>query len=1085
MSTDQDSPIFTDLFEQDEEADLDYRARDYPAAERFPLNLPHHETVQRLVQFQDLYGSRAPLVITGYGALDRLMGFICEATDKRPDAQLRLMFGHEPFPSRGLRIRSISTDLIHEAEEFWLERGISLLHSAHIVRTIELLKSGQVQTRYMPGSTRLHAKIYVGDEAATLGSSNFTEPGMKFQFEANARFTRNKDKARYAETVDIAENYWQLGRNYNDALIALLEKLLRVVDWSEALARACAELLEGEWAEKYLREDYLSQACSLWPSQKQGIAQALYVLSNQGSVLIADATGAGKTRMGTYLVGALTDQVLRDGRMRRGKAAMICPPAVQESWQGESNLAGVPLETLSQGVLSMSTSRRHDHVIDCLKRAQILCVDEGHNFLNAKSSRTQHLLRNIADHVVLLTATPINKSVVDLVRVANLLGADNLAPEIVSAFEKMLSGRELNQGLSEEDAKALRQEIRKFTVRRTKRDLNTLVDREPEHYRDKNGRQCRFPNHTPKIYGLEEPARDRALALEIRQLAGSLYGVTHFTRPIEMPETLRRRGYSEQQYLDGRLHGAKKLAQYLIMSSLRSSRAALYEHIHGTDKACQKFAISGFSKPTASGNQQKKLLEMEGQRPENKLSISLPDWLTDPEAHRAACQHDLKAYNRIGKLLREMSDTREQQKAGLLTGLLSSHASLLAFDSRPITLHYLSSLIPQTKGARVAVATGSDKKGKEAVMRDFAHGSKAKHLIGLCSDSLAEGVNLQQASALVHLDMPSVVRIAEQRAGRVDRMDSPHEAIELWWPDDADEFALSSDERFIERYDTVEQLLGSNMPLPEHLQKDRPAKAKVETLIKEFEESEPWDGIDDAFCPARALVQGNNALVPSDVYAHYRKVRQRVLSRVSLVKARSPWAFFCLSAGSFGAPRWIFVPGMNGEPITDLSTVADRLRSHLSGDVSSLALDHTSAKTLSQLVRRLSLVERRLLSRKKQRALEELELIVGKLIDHSAKQHQQHKLDHLRELHRMLRNPPIDRQPDWDAVAAQWLDMIRPVWFEKLSSARAKPLLLKDIRKDLLKDKDGLIAQIEMNFAKFPVLKNPEERIKACIIGIA
>jgi hypothetical protein len=79
------------------------------------------------------------------------------------------------------------------------------------------------------------------------------------------------------------------------------------------------------------------------------------------------------------------------------------------------------------------------------------------------------------------------------------------------------------------------------------------------------------------------------------------------------------------------------------------------------------------------------------------------------------------------------------------------------------------------------------------------------------------GVNLQEASAVVHLDMPSVVRIAEQRVGRVDRMDSPHASIQVWWPQDAKEFALRSDERFLERYATVESLLGSNMPLPEAL----------------------------------------------------------------------------------------------------------------------------------------------------------------------------------------------------------------------------------------------------------------------------
>lgn len=834
-----------------------------------------------------------------------------------------------------------------------------------------------------------------------------------------------------------------------------------------------------------MREDYLTDAASLWPSQKQGIAQALYVLSNQGSVLIADATGAGKTRMGTYLIGALTDQVLRDGRIRRGKAAMICPPAVQENWMRESNLAGVPLETISQGVLSKSNAHDHAHVVECLKRAQILCVDEGHNFLNPVSSRTQHLFRNIADHVILLTATPINKGATDLARIANLLGADNLEPDTVAIFERMFGSKDFLRGLSEGDADDLRREIRKFTVRRTKRDLNALVDRDPQLYRDKDGRECRFPKHTPHVYTLNESPDDCRKAAEIRELAGGLYAVTHFKQPVELPESLRRRGTNESQYLEGRLNGAQRLAQYLIMSSLRSSRAALIEHIHGTEAASKAFGITGFNKQTDTGNQLKKLSMMLDQLPENRLSIPLPQWLSDPVVHAEACRHDQKIYERIGQLALEISDARERAKASLLAKLLDTHATMLAFDSRPITLHYLKNLVPAGKGNRVVVATGSDQKGKEEVIRAFAHGSTEKRLIGLCSDSLAEGVNLQQASALVHLDMPSVVRIAEQRAGRVDRMDSPHKAIQLWWPDDGEEFALSSDDRFIERYDTVEQLLGSNMPLPEHLQRSRPGSVRAAELIKEYEDAEPWDGIDDAFGPVRALIQGGEALVPPAVYEHYRKVQPRVVSRVSVVRARSPWAFFCLSAGTLGAPRWVFVPGMQGEPITELAQVSDKLRLHLGVDVESLKLDQSSARTLNTLVGRLGDIERRLLSRKKQRALEELDLIVDELLEHASRRQQQTQVDHLRELLGMLRNPPAGQQPDWDVIASQWLDIIRPVWFDRLSSQRNKPLLLQHIRKDLLNRPDWVIEQLENHFAKFPVLRNPEERIKACIVGIA
>lgn len=1075
-----------DLLTQEPDAPAGLGELTWPAAERFPLNrVSGSYQVEDVVSHLDLLRSREPLLVVGYSSLDQLLDLVC-TVGEADDAQLRLLFGHEPFPSRREVYTVSDGDLVREAEQYWLERGISLLYSAKVVRAIDLLQAGRVQARYMAGSTRLHAKIYIGDEAATVGSSNFTEPGMRSQFEANARFTRARDSRRYNELRQIAENYWTLGRSYQDELIALLEKLLRVVSWQEALARASAELLEGEWAERYLREDYFEGAGALWPSQKQGIARALMVLSNQGSVLIADATGAGKTRMGVYLIGALLDDIVRKGRLRRGRAVMICPPVVQDSWRDESIEADIPLAVHSHGMLSHTRSSQHDQVLKSLRRAQLLCVDEGRNFLNTAANRTQHLLRNMADHVVILTATPINKAVTDLVRIADLLGADNLSPEIVDAFGQMLGQQDLKRTLTEDEYDKLRTEIRKFTVRRTKKDLNALIDREPEKYQDRTGELCRFPKHRPKVYVLNEPARDREIAGQIRQLASELVGVTHFVRPLELPEVLARQGWTEQRYLQARLNSAGKLARYMVMRALRSSRAALLEHLQGTDAAREQFELSGFKKGAATGNVIRQIEKLVGKIPENRMSIELPAWLADPAEHARTCQEDLARYQRIALLAGKLSNAREQAKIELLYELLNKHDLLLAFDSIPITLAWFRKLLSAYRDCQVIATWGGEDSQRSRIMTVFAPGSGEQRVIGLCSDSLSEGVNLQQASALVHLDMPSVVRYAEQRAGRVDRMDSPHASIELWWPDDASEFALSSDERFIERYEAVDQLLGSNLPLPEHLQRVDANIVRPQDIIEAAEQSDQsWDGIDDAFQPVRDLVQGDKALVSTQVYEHYRTTTERVLSRVSLVKARSPWAFFCLSTGGFGAPRWLFVPGHHSEPITEMEKVAEALREHLGNEVVDLPPDQKSTRELHRFVKGLAVMERKLLARKKQRALEEMEILVERMLADASKAQQQERVDFLFKLQHMLKAPDFDQQPDWDEVAARWLDVIRPVWFEQLTArTKRKPLLLKDIRTVLLKRRGWLVEQLEVHFRHFPCLSKPEERIKACIIGI-
>ncbi len=57
--------------------------------------------------------------------------------------------------------------------------------------------------------------------------------------------------------------------------------------------------------------------------------------------------------------------------------------------------------------------------------------------------------------------------------------------------------------------------------------------------------------------------------------------------------------------------------------------------------------------------------------------------------------------------------------------------------------------------------------------------------------------------------------------------------------------------------------------------------------------------------------------------------------------------------------------------------------------------------------------------------------------------------------------------------------------YEELKQPRSKPLLLKDIRKKLIFAKDTLQPEIIEHFKSFPVQKQTDKRILACIIGVA
>jgi len=84
-----------------------------------------------------------------------------------------------------------------------------------------------------------------------------------------------------------------------------------------------------------------------------------------------------------------------------------------------------------------------------------------------------------------------------------------------------------------------------------------------------------------------------------------------------------------------------------------------------------------------------------------------------------------------------------------------------------------------------------------------------------------------------------------------------------------------------------------------------------------------------------------------------------------------------------------------------------------------------------------------------------------------------------------LCDPRPDPQPDWDAVASGWLELIRPVWYDCLRRPpRRKPLQLKDIRPELIAREAEISPLLCRRFPGLPLLPPAEERIVACIVGL-
>jgi len=329
-------------------------AREWPSAQRWPVN--RASTHVRDVLWADLTAAANPLLVAGYSSIAEIVELVGDWLGQQDDdriGRVRIVLGTEPhMTQRREFISAAGNKFTEEVERYWLEdRGVSLRLSARVIQVIDALDRGALSVRQYPGPPPLHSKIYIGHGAATIGSSNFTAHGLGGQIEANARFEARSERRRHDELVGLAENLWETGQPFDRELRALLHALLQVVDWKEALARAVAELLEGDWAAPYIPATHTS-AGELWPSQRAGIAQALWVINEVGSVLVADATGSGKTRMGAHLAQAIRNRLWLTGRVRRDVVLLICPPAVERTWAREALIAGTSLVTHSHGRLS-------------------------------------------------------------------------------------------------------------------------------------------------------------------------------------------------------------------------------------------------------------------------------------------------------------------------------------------------------------------------------------------------------------------------------------------------------------------------------------------------------------------------------------------------------------------------------------------------------------------------------------------------------------------------------------------------------------------------------------------------------------
>ena len=257
----------------------------------------------------------------------------------------------------------------------------------------------------------LHAKLYllfrpdpINPIIGYMGSSNLTMAGLSGQGELNI------DVLDHDATQKLS--LWFEDRWNDRFCIDISEELIQIVQESWAredilppyhiyikmayhLAREAREGL----SEFHIPREFQNV---LFEFQEAAVKIAAHHVRKRNGVLIGDVVGLGKTLMAT----ALTRIFEEDYGMR---ALILCPKNLVPMWQDYRERYG-----LRGKVLSISRAVRE---LPEERRYQLVVIDESHNLRNrdTKTYRAIHeYIRENDSKVVLLTATPYNKTYLDL-----------------------------------------------------------------------------------------------------------------------------------------------------------------------------------------------------------------------------------------------------------------------------------------------------------------------------------------------------------------------------------------------------------------------------------------------------------------------------------------------------------------------------------------------------------------------------------------------------------------------------------------------------------------------------------------------
>jgi superfamily II DNA or RNA helicase len=702
--------------------------------------------------------------ITGFGDIEQGLA----------DKPLRLLLGRPPTEQI-----EWEKEVLHELEEYEDNpRYFNLLQ-----RAIQFFEHPSRQIRIVDGKF-FHGKAFLGVHPsfqevkrgfAIVGSSNFTHGGLVINRELNM-FTTERQTVQ--ELAEWFQQQWndESSRNYKEEFLKLLKTY--VTSWSayEVAAKALWETYKKDLEAR--RPTILK---NLYPHQQLTFIDAINKLEKYGGVIIADSTGLGKTLTALALVHHYKGQGLR--------SLLIAPKSILDTtWKTEMEKTDINVNHINTELLSANPDIV-DKYLDSEKKIGLIVVDEAHYFRHPATNRysaLSRLLNKTKAKLVLITATPVNTSLMDLYHLMALYLPENaifedygttLRDYFIASQKKWLN----NEPVDMDDI------LRRFVVRHS-RQLAKALDRE--------GR-IRFPERLLDTVGYDLPIDVEKLYELLNSLNLAFYelSIDKLASEFKLPDgTPAARYYEQAESLKELVNEIHKIGLLKRLESsvyaFRESINRMKKYIEYANRYAEKESI--FIPPRLKGNL---FALIDDEEPEALPTIEeifrndehlVRKCLLSEEEVKRFIENNLEDLKTIDNILKSLPETDTKLDTFLkeverLAQKLENNNGIIVFTQYVDTARYLFNHLKTIfrKTILVTGQGGEDSEGKKLEEAEAVELFQKNGGIMVSTDVLSAGQNLQNAQYIFNYDFPWNPVTLIQRAGRVDRIGSPYEYVYL------------------------------------------------------------------------------------------------------------------------------------------------------------------------------------------------------------------------------------------------------------------------------------------------------------------